>query len=30
MNNNNSNNYNNLYGAIMRPYRYKGTSQATK
>ena len=23
-NNNNNNNYNNLYGAVMWPYRYKG------
>jgi len=22
--NNNNNNYDNLYGAVMRPYRYKG------
>jgi len=29
-NNNNNNNYDNLYGAIMWPYRYKGASQATK
>ena len=29
-NNNNNNNYDNLYGAVTRPYRYKGASQATK
>ena len=23
-------NYENLYGAVTRPYRYKGASQATK
>ena len=28
--NNNNNNYDNLYGAVTRPYRYKGASQATK
>ena len=28
-NNNNNNNYDNLYGAVTRPYRYKGASQAT-
>ena len=27
---NNNNNYDNLYGAVTRPYRYKGASQATK
>ena len=27
--NNNKNNYDNLYGAVMRPYRYKGALQAT-
>ncbi|PGH37419.1 MAG: hypothetical protein CRN43_21300 [Candidatus Nephrothrix sp. EaCA] len=27
--NNNNNNYDNLYGAVMRPYRYKGALQAT-
>jgi len=26
---NNNNNYDNLYGAVTRPYRYKGTLQAT-
>src|SRR6218665_3532338 len=26
-NNNNNNNYDNLYGAVTRPYRYKGASQ---
>jgi len=26
----NNNNYDNLYGAITRPYHYKGASQATK
>jgi len=25
--NNNNNNYDNLYGAVTRPYRYKGASQ---
>jgi len=25
----NNNNYNNLYGAVTRPYYYKGASQAT-
>ena len=25
---NNNNNYDNLYGAVMRPYRYKGALQA--
>ena len=29
-NNNNNNNYDNLYGAVTRPYHYKGASQATK
>jgi len=29
-NNNNNNNNDNLYGAVTRPYRYKGASQATK
>jgi len=24
MSNNNNNNYDNLYGAVTRPYRYKG------
>src|SRR6218665_889361 len=28
--NNNNNNYDNLYGAVTRPYCYKGASQATK
>ena|SRR6218665_391032 len=28
-NNNNNNNYDNLYGAVTRPYRYKGALQAT-
>jgi len=28
--NNNNNNYDNLYGAVTRPYRYKDASQATK
>ena len=27
---NNNNNYDNLYGAVTWPYRYKGASQATK
>ena len=27
-NNNNNNNYDNLYGAVTRPYRYKGALQA--
>jgi len=27
--NNNNNNYDNLYGALTRPYRYKGALQAT-
>ena len=26
---NNNNNYDNLYGAVTRPYRYKGALQAT-
>jgi len=25
-----NNNYDNLYGTVTRPYRYKGASQATK
>jgi len=29
INNNNNNNYDNLYGAVTRPYRYKGALQAT-
>ena len=28
--NNNNNNNDNLYGAVTRPYRYKGASQATR
>src|SRR6218665_417198 len=28
-NNNTNNNYDNLYGAVTRPYRYKGALQAT-
>jgi len=27
--NNNNNNYDNLYGTVTRPYRYKGALQAT-
>jgi len=27
VNNNNNNNNDNLYGAVTRPYRYKGASQ---
>ena len=27
---NNNNNYDNLYGTITQPYRYKGTLQATR
>jgi len=27
--NNNNNNYDNLYGALTRPYRYKGASQTS-